>query len=186
MPEKVISDLDRTQRLSLSGIYELPFGKGRKYLASSHPAIRQVIGGWQVQMTGQINVGPPLAFGNVQLVSDIANVPLTGSGQTLDRWFNTSAFNRDPSQTLGSNLRIVSSRFAGARAPGVEVLDISGVKNFSIREKWRVQFRAELLNALNHSNLNGPNVDPTSTVFGAITSTPGYPRFLHLGLKITY
>ena len=185
MPEKVISDLDRTQRLSLSSIYELPFGKGRKYLASSHPALRQVVGGWQVQLTSQINGGPPLAFGNIQLVSDITTVPL-GSAQTLDRWFNTPAFNRDPSQTLGSNLRIVSSRFAGVRAPGVQIWDISGVKNVSIGEKWRVQLRAELLNALNHSNLNPPNVDPTSTFFGAITSTPGYPRFLHLGLKITY
>jgi len=185
MPEKVISDLDRTHRLSLSGIYELPFGKGRQYLATVHPAVRQVVGGWQLQLTAQLNGGAPLAFGNVQLVSDITTVPL-GSAQTLDRWFNTAAFNRDSTQQLASNLRIVSSRFAGVRAPGVQIWDISAVKNVSIREKWRVQFRAELLNALNHSNLNPPNVDPTSTLFGTITSTPGYPRFLHLGLKITY
>jgi hypothetical protein len=185
MPEKVISDLDRTHRLSLSGIYELPLGKGKQYLASVHPALQQVVGGWQIQLTAQMNSGSPLAFGNVQLLQDITAVPLS-SGQTLDRWFNTDAFNRDSTQQLASNLRSVSSRFTGVRAPGVQVWDISGVKNFSIREKWRVQFRAELLNAMNHSNLNPPNTAPTSTLFGSITSTPGYPRFLHLGLKITY
>jgi hypothetical protein len=185
LPEKVISDLDRTQRLSLSGIFEVPFGKGRRYLASAHPVVQQVIGGWQVQMTAQINSGPPLGFGNALLVSPMTSVPL-GSAQTLDRWFNTSAFNTTSTEQLASNLQTLSSRFAGVRAPGVEIWDISGAKNFTIREKWRVQFRAELLNALNHSNLNPPNTSPISTLFGSITSTPGYPRYLHLGLKITY
>jgi Carboxypeptidase regulatory-like domain/TonB dependent receptor len=185
MPEKVISDLDRTHRFSLSGIYELPFGKGKKYLAAAHPALRHVAGGWQLQLTAQMNSGMPLAFGNSQLLTDIGTVPL-GSGQTLDRWFNTAAFNRDSTQQLASNVRTLSTRFAGVRAPGVQVWDISAVKNFSIHEKWRVQFRAEMLNAMNHSNLNPPNLDPASTLFGSITSTPGYPRFLHLGLKIIY
>lgn len=46
MPEKVISDLDRTHRLSLSGIYELPFGKGKAFLSTAHPAVRQTVEGW--------------------------------------------------------------------------------------------------------------------------------------------
>ena len=183
--EKVISDLDRTHRFSLSGIYELPFGKGRRYLASPHSGLQHVVGGWQLQATAQMNTGAPLAFDNVLLLSGITTVPLS-SRQTLDRWFNTAAFNRDSTQQLASNLRTLSSRFAGARAPGVQIWDISAVKNFSIHEKWRMQFRAEMLNAMNHSNLNPPNLDPASTLFGSITSTPGYPRFLHLGLKITY
>ena len=178
MPEKVISDLDRTHRFSMSGIWELPFGRG------AGPLMRQVAGGWQLQSTAQMNTGAPLAFGNV-IVLPGASVAASGA-QTLDAWFNTAAFNRDSAQQLASNLRAVSSRFGGVRAPGVQIWDISAVKNFTFAEKWRVQFRAEALNAMNHSNLNPPTLDPTSTLFGKVTSTPGYPRFLHFGLKLTY
>jgi hypothetical protein len=147
--------------------------------------VRQAVGGWQLQMTGQMNVGAPLAFGNALLVADVGSIPLS-SGQTLDRWFNTAAFNTNSAQQLASNLRTLSTRFSGVRSPGVNIWDISAVKNFSIHEKWRLQFRAEALNAMNHSNLNPPTLDPTSTLFGKITSTPGYPRFIHFGLKLNY
>jgi hypothetical protein len=192
LPEKVISDLDRTHRVAASGIFELPFGKGKRYLSGAHRVVEQIAGGWQLQGTTQLNSGAPLSFGppvslgNAVLLTDIRNVPLSGSAQTLDTWFNTAAFNRDSSQQLQSNLRTLSTRFSGVRAPGVEIVDFSLVKNFSFREKWRLQFRAEALNALNHSNLNPPNTDPTSTLFGKITSTPGYPRYLHFGLKLNY
>lgn len=185
MPEKVISDLDRTNRVSLSGIYELPFGKGKPFLSSAHPVVRQVAEGWQLQFTGQMNSGPPLSFGNALLVAGITDVA-TGQGQSLDRWFNVDAFNRNSAQQLVSNLRTLSTRFSGARAPGVQMWDISAVKNFTLHENWRLQFRAEALNAMNHSNLNPPNTDPVSSLFGKVTSTPGYPRFIHLGLKLTY
>jgi hypothetical protein len=184
MPEKVISDLDRTHRLSLSGIYELPFGKGKRLLPGANSVVQQVVGGWQLQFTAQMNTGAPLAFGNALLVSGLGSLP--AANQTLSNWFNTGAFNRDSAQQLASNLRTLSTRFSGVRAPGVEDWDISAVKNFTFREKWRLQFRAEALNALNHSNLNPPNTTPTSTLFGQVTSTSGYPRFIHFGLKLTY
>ncbi|MDE3167689.1 MAG: TonB-dependent receptor, partial [Acidobacteriota bacterium] len=184
MPEKVISDLDRTHRLSLSGIYELPFGKGKAFLPGAKAAVQQIAGGWQLQFTAQMNTGAPLSFGNALLLSDLSSLPT--SNQTLNEWFNIDSFNRNSAQQLASNLRALSTRFSGVRAPGVEDWDISAVKNFTFREKWRLQFRAEALNALNHSNLNPPNTTPASTLFGQITSTPGYPRFIHFGLKLTY
>lgn len=185
VPEKVISDLDRMHRVSASGIYELPFGKGRPFLAGAGKLVQQAAGGWQLQFTGQVNTGPPIGFGNALLVGSLADVA-SGRGQSLDRWFNVDAFNRNSAQQLVSNLRTLSTRFSGVRAPGVQSWDISAVKNFLIREKWRIQFRAEALNALNHSNLNPPNTDPANTLFGRVTSTPGYPRFIHFGLKLNY
>jgi hypothetical protein len=186
MPEKIISDLDRRHRASLSGIFEAPFGKGKRFLAGAHPALQHVVAGWQFQMTAQMNTGAPLAFGNSIVTTSLGDIPLSGSRQTLDQWFNVNAFNRDSTQQLASNLRTLSTRFSGVRAPGVQIWDVSLVKNILLREKWRVQFRAEALNAMNHSNLNPPNLDPTSTLFGRITSTPGYPRYLHFGLKLNY
>ncbi|MGB9605580.1 MAG: hypothetical protein ACPL88_06850, partial [Bryobacteraceae bacterium] len=185
-PERVVSDLDRTHRFALSGIYELPFGPGKRYLAGRGGLAGHLAGGWQLQAVWQCNTGAPLGFGNALLVADIRQVPLPRSDRTLDRWFNTAAFNRNPAEQLAYNLRTLSTRFSGVRAPGVDVWDLSLLKNVSIREKWRLQVRAEALNAMNHSNLAAPNTTPTNTLFGKITATAGFPRYIHFGLKLTY
>jgi hypothetical protein len=184
LPYEMISDLDRTHRFALSGIYELPFGPGKPFLNNTHPVLKQALGGWQVQAVWQANTGQPIGFGNSLLLTN--QVALSGSEQTLARWFNTEAFNRVPVQQLQFNLLTLSPRFSGIRAPGVDVWDISAVKNFAITEKLRLQFRAEFLNALNHSNLAAPNTAPTNTLFGQITATNGFPRYIHFGLKLIY
>jgi hypothetical protein len=171
--ERVISDLDRQHRITGSGIWELPF-KGK------------LISGWQLQAVWQRNSGAPLGFGNALLTGDIRNAPIDASSRSLDAWFNTSIFNRIPAQQLASNIRTVSTRFSGLRSPGQETWDISAVKNFQLRERFRIQFRAEFLNALNKSNLAAPNTDPVNTLFGRVTATSGFPRQIHLGLKLLF
>ena len=114
-----------------------------------------------------------------------ASVSLVTVAQAL-HWFNVDAFNRVTTQQLGSNLITLSPLFSGVRGPSVDNWDISAVKNFHVAEKWRLQFRAEFLNALNHSNLASPNTAPTNSLFGRISATTGFPRYLHFGLKLTY
>ncbi|MBS1824174.1 MAG: carboxypeptidase regulatory-like domain-containing protein [Acidobacteria bacterium] len=184
--EELISDLDRTHRFALSALYELPFGRGKRFLSSSNGVVRQIVGGWQAQAVWQRNTGSPIGFGNVLMVDDIRKARLEGSAQTLDRWFNTDIFNRVPAQQLASNLLVHSSRFSGLRTAAVDNWDISAVKNFQLAEKWRFQFRAEFLNAMNHSNLAGPNTGPTNTLFGRVTATTGFPRYIHFGLKLIH
>ncbi len=182
--EEVISDLDRTHRFTGSGIWELPFGKGRKLWTSAGRFPNAIIGDWQVQAVWQRNTGAPITFGNLALIDDIRSLP--AQTQTLDTWFNTAIFNRVPAQQLASNVRTLSSRFSGVRIPGQETWDISALKNFRLTERVGLQFRGELLNAMNRSNLAGPNTDPTNTLFGRITATSGFPRQVHLGLKATF
>lgn len=184
--EEVISDLDRQHRVTGSGIWELPLGSGRKWLSSAPAPVRWGVSGWQLQAVWQRNTGAPLGFGNALLTGDIRDAAIGGGAQTLDQWFNTAVFNRVAAQQLASNLRTVSSRFSGVRAPGQETWDISGVKNFAFRERYKVQFRAEFLNALNKSNLAAPNTDPVNTLFGRVTATSGFPRQIHLGLKLLF
>ena len=185
VPEKVISDLDRAHRIALSGIYELPFGPGKRF-GTPNPVMKHLAAGWQLQVVWQANSGPPLAFGNSILTQPISSVPLPSSERTLDRWFNTAAFNRNAAEQLGSNLRTLSTRFSGVRAPGLEVWDFSAVKNFTITERVNLQFRAEALNAMNHTNLVAPVTDPTNTLFGRISGVNGFPRYIHLGLKLQF
>lgn len=173
--EEVVSDLDRTHRITGSGIWELPFFRARRYL-----------GGWQLQAVWQRNTGAPIGFGNALLVDDIRNAFVPLGERTLDRWFNTGVFNRVPAQQLASNVRRLSTRFNGLRVPLQETWDLSVVKNFQVREGMKLQFRGEMLNALNKSNLAGPNTDPVNPLFGRITATSGFPRQVHLGLKLYF
>jgi len=185
-PERVISDIDRTHRFALSAVYELPFGPGKRFLSRGGALVRHLAAGWQLQAVWQSNSGAPLGFGNAVLVARVQDIPLPRDQRTLDRWFNTGAFNRDPAQQPAYNLRTLSTRFSGVRAPGVDVWDLSVLKNWSLTEKWRLQLRAEALNAMNHSNLAAPNTAPTNTLFGRITATTGFPRYIHFGLKLIY
>jgi hypothetical protein len=139
-----------------------------------------------LQAVWQRNTGAPAGFGNVLLTGDIRDLDLSSGGQTLDRWFNTGIFNRVPAEQLASNYRVVSTRFGRVRLPSQETWDISAVKNFKLREAATVQLRGELLNAMNRSNLAGPNTEPTNSLFGRITATSGFPRQLHLGLKLIF
>lgn len=183
---EVISDLDRTHRLAFSGVWELPFGPGKPMLSSASGPLKHIAANWQLQAVWQHNTGAPLGFGNALLTDDIRNAALSGSQQTLDRWFNTDVFNRVPAQQLVNNLITLSPRFSGLRRGSIDNWDISAVKIFQLRESMRLQFRAEYLNALNHSNLGAPNTAPTNTLFGKVTATDGFPRYIHFGLKLIF
>ena len=87
---------------------------------------------------------------------------------------------------LDFNLRTLSTRFTGVRAPFQETWDLSALKSFQLPERFRLQFRAELLNALNRTNLANPNTAPTNTLFGQITANNGFPRQVHLALKLMF
>jgi hypothetical protein len=87
---------------------------------------------------------------------------------------------------LGSNYRLMPSRFSDVRSDGVNVWDLSAIKNTRIRETVSLQFRGEFLNAFNHALFSNPNTTPTSTAFGTVTSQRGYPRRIQLGMKLLF
>jgi len=184
--EEVISDLDRTHRTTFSGIYELPFGPGKPFLASRRGVVKQLTAGWQLQAVWQRNSGAPLGFGNSILLDDIRAGMLPSSERTLDRWFNTAIFERNAANQLASNVRTLNTRFNGFRSAHQETWDISAMKKFQIGEKGELQLRGEFLNALNRSNLAAPNTAPTNAQFGRVTATNGFPRQIHLGLRLTF
>lgn len=95
-PHEIISDADRPHRFSLSGIYELPFGKGRKFFADSKLA-SYIIGGWQISTVYQFQSGAPIGgtpngWGNFIYIGDLGDIKLSGDEQSLNRWFDTTGF----------------------------------------------------------------------------------------------
>ena len=188
VPYESLSNFDRPHRLVVSGIWELPVGRGRHWGSALPKAAEFVAGGWQLNGVMQMQSGAPLAFGDVWTLftGDTKSINLPASERSVDRWFNTAAgFNRNNAQALASNYRVSALRFSGIRGDGQSRWDLSAIKNFAVTERWKVQFRAECLNAMNHPNLFAPNTTPTNTAFGTITGQD-VPRSWQMALRITF
>ncbi len=184
--EEGISLDDRQHHLSATGIWELPFGRGRPLFTAAHGLAQHLIGGWTVQAIWQASTGAPLAFGNVLFTGDVTKIALPKSERRIDRWFDTSGFERNAARQLQNNFRGFPSRLSGVRAPGVNVWDASLIKRFALTERVRAQLRGEFLNAANRSHLTTPVVAPANTLFGQITGTTGFPRQVHFALKVEF
>ena len=89
-PSKVISDQDFPHHVILSGIWELPLGRGRKFLSNVHSVADVLLSGWQFSPIYTYQSGPPVGFGNVILNGNIHDVPLSKNDRSVYRWFNTS------------------------------------------------------------------------------------------------
>jgi hypothetical protein len=187
VPAKAISDQDYPQRLSLSWIWELPFGRGRKLLSQTHPVASAIVSGWQVQGIYAGQTGQALGFSNAIFTGDLDNIPVPVNQRRPERWFNVDAgFERDSRRALSNAVRVMSFRFNGIRGDGINNFDLSVLKDTRVKEGMKVQFRAEFLNAFNHVLFSNPNTDPYSTAFGTITSEKGYPRRIQMGIKFIY
>ncbi len=185
--EEAIGPEDRPHRFSISGIWEIPVGRGRRLCGGCPKAADKIIGGWQVQGIYTAQAGPPLGFGNALFAGNVHDITLPKSQRSPDRWFNTDAgFERNSARQLSYNYRTMPSLFSDVRGDGVNLWDLSVLKNTRIHERVNIQFRGEFLNAWNHPNFSPPNTSPTSSAFGQVTSQVGYPRRIQFGLKILF
>ncbi|MFB3827835.1 MAG: TonB-dependent receptor domain-containing protein [Bryobacteraceae bacterium] len=184
--QHVIAGDDRTHMLAVSGVWELPFGRGRKWGSGLGGVSEHVLGGWQVQGVYQAQSGAPIGFGNVIYYGNLRDIALPSDQRTADRWFNTDGFERAPAKQLASNIRTFSSRLSGVRAHGLNNFDLSALKNFRIAERVKLQFRSEFMNAMNHTDFAAPNTTVTSTLFGRIDDARGFPRKIHFALKLLF
>ncbi len=170
-PYESLSDTDRPFRTTVSGIWEIPVGRSRRFGNQLPKAVDFLVGGWQLNGVWIMQSGAPLGFGNALLAADVRAIPLSGDQRSVDRWFNTDVFVRDASRQLQQKYRQFPLRFGGVRADGQRASDWSLFKTFPIAERIKVQFRAELYNAYNQASFNAPNTNPTSGAFGTLTDT---------------
>ncbi len=190
--ERSLDPTDVSQRLVLSGVYEIPVGKGKK-INISNGFLNAVIGGWQLDSIATMQTGVPVAVSGAN--NNLATRPnSTGQSAKLSNpaaaeWFNTSVFINPASYTYGNLGRVLPD----VRNPGIVQIDLSVIKNRRIKERGNLQFRAESFNVANHVNLGlvsssfspGPNGLNTSGTFGTITSAR-MPRNIQLGMKLTF
>src|SRR5262249_52102774 len=143
--ERAVDPQDVSQRAVISGVYELPFGRGKRWNARNG-FVARVIGGWQLNAIGTLQGGLPVSITGAN--NQLADRPnSTGQSAKLDnptaaRWFNTDAFVNPPDFTYGS----VSRTLPDVRSPGTVNWDISLLKTTAITERVNLQFRVEAFN----------------------------------------
>ncbi|MBL8173712.1 MAG: carboxypeptidase regulatory-like domain-containing protein [Bryobacterales bacterium] len=171
-PHHVVSPQDRPHHITVNGMWELPFGKGRTWLNTRNGIVNTLAGGWSINAIYQWQSGPPIGFGNVLFRGDIQDLVIPRSERTVARWFNIDAgFERNPQRALESNYRTFPLRFTGLRAHGWDNWDLSLYKSIAFTERIKLQLRAEAVDAFNTAMFNPPNTDPNNTLFGQVTGT---------------
>lgn len=183
--EKQVADGDVTHNLGLNGSYELPFGTGRKLFNTSNKIVNGIVGGWTLNGLVRVQSGMPTNFpANAEPVGGVNPIP---GDQNINQWYAPGSF-----RTLASfTLRRFSLRYGSLRNPPIRNFDLSAFKTFGITETVKLQFRAELINAMNTPQwFNGPVTNPASGNFGRIaagaTSQSNLPRFVQVALKLTF
>ncbi|HYM12436.1 MAG TPA: TonB-dependent receptor [Bryobacterales bacterium] len=179
---------DLRQRFTANVVYELPFGRNRRFLGSANHAADALLGGWDVASIISRQSGRPLTLG---LPGDPLNTgngngrpnylggPTSVSNATINQWFNTAAFGAPLPYTPGNAGRGIML------GPGLFSWDFAVYKTFAFTERHHLQFRTEFFNFPNHANFGNPGTTLGTPTFGQITSA-GDPRTLQFGLKYLF
>jgi hypothetical protein len=196
-PDSFLADqapqaFDTPQRLVVSYIYQLPFGRGKHFGSDQNRWVNGAFGGWSVSgittyMTGfpfTPSMGSNLDNGNSNNPNRICNGRL--SSRTINTYYDTSCF----TSTLPPNV-FGNSGFGVLRGPGYRDWDLGLMKDFPLgRESRYLQFRAEFFNLPNNVNWGAPNSYECGGGCGEGTITslaPGsIPREIQFGLKLYF
>jgi hypothetical protein len=165
-------------------------------LNHSNMLVKNVLGAWELSFIYTAESGRPFSIvggnGNDNSLSlqygdraDVTGMPYQerqgGKSHWLNQYFNPGAFQQNAPGTFGN-----SGRNLFQAAP-INTADAGIFKNWRIRERYGLQFRWEMFNALNHASFSTPNNDPSSVTFGQITSIgPIAPRVMQGALKLDF
>lgn len=184
--DRSVSGFDLTHIFSTSVVYELPFGKGRRFVTSGLGSA--LAGGWQLNSIVNLNSGAPY---QVDVSQDIANTgvgfvhsnrvgaPYT-SPRTPTQWLNPSSFATPAFGTFGTMGR------NSLRDPWNKNLDLSLFRTIPLYDRVALTLRLETFNLTNSVVFGRPNTTLNSTNFGVVTSQANNPRQLQLAAKITF
>jgi len=191
-------------RLVGSLLWDLPFGRGRRFANGLHGVAQWVLGGWTLSSTLAAQTGSffnPTFNGfdvsNTNTTSGrpdrVADGNLPGSERTLQRWFDSTAF-RVPGDMDGDRRPDVNVGRFGNSAPNILVgpgtFDLSGGlrKEFQLAERVRLMVEGTFRNVFNHPNYSTPATNIRAANVGTITSLNGLagPRVGQLGARLEF
>jgi len=190
---RALSSQDIAHRIVTSVLYDLPIGRGRRLNTGDSKLANLVLGGWQVNGIVTMQSGTPLAlsanntaglFGaRTQPNSTGQSGKKTGRVQDrLDAYFVPSVYTQPAAFTFGNLGRFLPD----VRTDRIRNWDVSLFKEFLLREKFNLQFRAEAFNAWNTPIFSSPNTSVTSAALGTVTGQANAPRQIQFGLKLLW
>jgi len=183
-----VSDEDRSQVFQANYVYQFPFGKGQRWLTKG--PLSFILGNWQTSGTVSLLKGRPViitatAATHVPGVGATAvrlRSPILPQGQqSLNKWFDTTAFKNPDSFTLGNDSRTEPN----LRGPAEKNFNLSLSRNQRLREGMNLQLRAEFFNAFNHPRYGEPVGNVNDNNFGKII-TGANPRQIQFGLRFSF
>ena len=203
--EVASADFDVRQTLSVNSVYELPFGKGRRYLTNGGVA-NLFLGGWQLSGIISARSGNPVNIvierassalpdglsvqngGYFTRPNYVGGVSIVPAQQSINNWINSLAFLTPASGTYGNAGRNL------ARGPDFWQADVALSKSFLLTERFVLDFRTEAFNVLNRAQFGDPNGDFSSASFGQITTTvnngsatgSGTPREFQFSMRLHF
>ena len=179
--ERARSDFDRRQVLQAASVWEVPIGKGKRFLNSSHGIINQLFGGWTINNIFTYQSGEPFAIRSGSFTANGSHESRAGvqqfvqprlqylPGQTFAGPVLFTPVGINPATgnpfTCGTNpneifcLPVPGTEGAGRNiftAPSYWNIDFGFIKTFQLSERFKLQFRTEMFNAFNHANFDNP------------------------------
>lgn len=199
--EQRLAEFDIPHTFSGVVTFELPFGKGKRFLNSIPSAANMIVGGWNLNAQYVYRSGQPIDFPNAapnvarsaKLTSSERDELARSAGRDkfnpfFDKWFDTSIF---PSRAQAPfTLRDFPTRFPDVRSPYLQSWEISAYKDFPIRERLKAQLRADFQNAFDYAYfgrlISRPN-NVQDSRFGQLDpAQDNQPRIVVLVLKVIF
>lgn len=177
--DRGLTDFDRTQMLTMNYVYDSPFFRGLTGVPGA------VLKGWEATGIVTFESGLPVDPGYSSPTAGLASRPDAVAGvsipgpKTVGEWFNTAAFMAPPFGYFGN------AAVNSIRGPGMNNWDMGWFKNFNIKERATVQFRAEMYNTWNHTNFQSVDATYGDSGFGQVTSAHT-PRVIQFALRINF
>jgi Carboxypeptidase regulatory-like domain/TonB dependent receptor len=167
--------------------YQLPFGKGRRWMGSANTAAQILVGGWQISSITLLQAGQPL---RIKTSTDVLGSGVTNSAdvtcpsvrtfKSLSKWFDTSCFATPKALTLGNAKQGI------VRSPGFYNSDFSLSKSVELHEGMRINIQADAFNLANTPHYSNPDTTLGHSNFGVVGGTNGAPREIQLGAHVTF
>jgi hypothetical protein len=192
--ERSLAANDIPQRLAMYLVYDLPFGRGKRFLPNVNRVAEAFLGGWRVNNIFYFSRGVPvvwtesngdynrfLAGGRPdKICNEVKSGPVESR---LNEYFDTSCFQTPAPFGVGSAARTDPH----IRWPGARDWDFSLTKDVRFRERYALQVRAEFFNFTNTPQFGGPGGNFSDKyTFGIITTQANDPREVQFGLRIVF
>jgi hypothetical protein len=193
-----LSQINLNNSFTASVIYDLPFGRGKKFGSDWNKMTNSLLGGWQVTVIEKITSGFPVPLidsanssgvsfnaggngNNFNRPDQVAGCSPYAANHSKLQWINSACFVAPPAGQLGNASRVP------VVGPDFVNTDFSVIKQFALPwENMGLNFRAEFFNLFNHAQFGMPVNDINALGFGSVNSTVNNPRLVQFGLKLTF